>query len=138
LPARRQCAVCALLLALGFLFCGQDLERKVTKLSQQRDVLLKILMQSLHIYVPIKMYDSVAKGHHRHHRFAERDIKIAGFSQETEHISAFLRMAELVNRNDVRSNVRATLYGGLEGTFYRQLAREISPERLESNRLLPL
>ena len=74
----------------------------------------------------------------RHHRFAKRDIKIAGVSQETEHISAFLRMAELVNRNDVRRNVRATLYGGLEGTFYRQLAREISPERLESNRLLPL
>jgi len=123
---------------LGFLFCGQDLERKVTKLSQQWDILLKILMQSLHIYVPIKVYDSVAESHHHHHRFAERDIKIARVSQEAEHIPAFLRMAELVNRNDVRSNVNAALDGGLEGALNRQLAREVSPERLESNRLLPL
>lgn len=123
---------------MGLLFRSQDLECKVTESAQQRDILLKILMQPLHIYVPVKMYDPVAEPHHRHHCLAKRDIQVASLNQETEHVPALLRMTQSVNRNDVCGNVRAALDGSLEGAFYRQLAREITPEGLESNRLLSL
>lgn len=91
---------------------------------------MEILIQSVHIYVPIEVYDSIAEPHHRHHRLAKRDIEVASLNQETIHVTAFLGMPQLVNRNDVRGDIRTAFDSSLKGTLYCQLPCKIILEGL--------
>jgi hypothetical protein len=76
------------------------------------------------------MDDPIAESYHCHHRLTEGCIKVASIDQEAIHVAVFLRMAQLVDRDDVGCNVRAALDSGLEDALYRQLASEVTLERL--------
>jgi hypothetical protein len=95
-------------------------------------------MQQLHIHIPIKMNQSIAEGHHRHHCFAKGWIEIVGFDQEAIDVAAFLRMTQQENRNDVCRDICAALDGGLERALDRQLACKVTPELCQGNWLMPL
>ena len=62
------------------------------------------------------MYDPITEPCHSHHRLAKRNVEVPGFSQETVYVAALLRMAQLVNGNNVRGDVRTALNGSLEGS----------------------
>lgn len=127
-----------LFILIAIFFGGNNLKRKITKLAEQRHVLLQILTQFLHIHIPIEMHQPVAKADHSHHRLAKGPVKVACINQKLVDIPAFLGMAQLINRNDVGGNVGTALDSGLKSPFYGQLAGKINFELFQSNGLLLL
>lgn len=105
-------------------------------MAQQLNILLEILIQLFHIQIPVEVNQPVAKANQRHHILSKIRGEVACLRQELVHVSAFLGMAQLINRNDMGGNVGTAFNSSLKGAFNGQLAGKINFELFQSNGLL--
>jgi hypothetical protein len=92
--------------------------------------LLEVLIQQFYVDAPIEVDEPIAKGDHSHHRLAKLRVEVASLNQERKDVAAFLGMTKLVDRDNVRRDIRAALNSRLKSTLYCQTTRKITLERL--------
>ena len=122
----------------SILFSSQNLRYKIAEVAKQSYIFLQILMQLFDIHIPVEMNQPITKANHSYHRSAKILVNVACISQELKYVAALLWMPQLVNGDNVSSDVRTALDRGLKSSLNGQLTGKVILEGFQRDRLLLL
>ena len=122
----------------SILFSSQNLRYKIAEIAKQSYIFLQILMQLFDIHIPVEMNQPITKANHRYHRSAKILVNVACISQELKYVAALLWMPQLVNGDNVSSDVRTALDRGLKSSLNGKLTGKVILEGFQRDRLLLL